>query len=463
MVSTKSKQVLIIAPTFAPQNFVNMYRTYRLAKYLPRYGWSPHVLTIDVNYNNPEDPTLLESLPDEMRIHTAKYVEPSVRGLQMAFGGPDRTTPTMQREAAQGVSSATGPAVAEHVKRVRPVADVYAKLFTYTQRRWLSNPDNYATWYRPGLRKARQLVREFDIPLVVTTMPEYTGPRIGAALKADGVPWIADFQDPPSYMDFLHSRLEPVFLRQRRIEQAAVAHADAITVAATGIRSILHDMHAPKQDRIIEFIPWGIDEELLDSEPAQLPHPYLLFVGGMTKEYGPEFLEAFATALENPDVRSTGVRFMVVGPLQKNSELLMPLAQRLGIEDSMVLVDTLPQREVFSLLAGAKAGVLLTGRIARWWCLNAKLVEYMGMRKRVVAVVPELSESRMHLERTGLGVFLDGDRQQSAQTLADFILDRLALPDVNETECNRFTASRQAEDFGQLFERVLSDSRDGGS
>jgi hypothetical protein len=73
----------------------------------------------------------------------------------------------------------------------------------------------------------------------------------------------------------------------------------------------------------------------------------------------------------------------------------------------------------------------------------------------VVAIVPEISESRYHLEKTGLGVFLDGDREQAARTLSDFILGKLPLPQINEAECDRFTAARQAESFAALFDRVL--------
>lgn len=90
-----------------------------------------------------------------------------------------------------------------------------------------------------------------------------------------------------------------------------------------------------------------------------------------------------------------------------------------------------------------------------WRCLRPKVVECMTMSKRVVALIPELCESRRCLERTGLGVLAIGNAEEAAATLQEFLLGCLPLPVINEAECDRFTATRQAAAFASLFERVL--------
>lgn len=449
----RRKQVLLITTRFPPQDFVGVHRAFRLAKYLPRFGWKPHVLTLDVNYHRPENLTLIPQLPDTVEIHRARYIEPTLRGVQMALGGRDRTLAALQREAQAGPIEAVVPAVKERVQRVGSISTLYG----YLRTRWLDNPDVYNPWYGPALRKARQLVEENGIELVWTSFPDYTSQRIGLALQRDGLKWCLDFQDPALYMHSMHASREAVFMRQRRLESDAVRRADAISVTAKGIGMILTDMHGPAVIKDFDFIPMGIDEDIFESFQASttFPYPYLLFPGSVLPEYGTSFLEAFAEALLDDAVRATGIRVVIVGNLEENGPTVVPLARRLAIEDRIVLKDHVPQAEVLKLLDGALAGVLLSGHAARWWCLHAKAVEYMGMRKRVVAVVPEISESRYHLEKTRLGVFLDGDREQAARTLADFILGRSPLPEIDEAECDRFTATRQAESFAALFARVL--------
>ena len=58
-----SRSVLIVTPFFAPQNHAAVFRAYKLAKYLPQFGWKPIVLTVDTQYEFNEDPTLLAELP----------------------------------------------------------------------------------------------------------------------------------------------------------------------------------------------------------------------------------------------------------------------------------------------------------------------------------------------------------------------------------------------------------------
>ena len=45
-----NRSVLIVTPFFAPQNHAAVFRAYKLAKYLPQFGWKPVVLTVDTQY-----------------------------------------------------------------------------------------------------------------------------------------------------------------------------------------------------------------------------------------------------------------------------------------------------------------------------------------------------------------------------------------------------------------------------
>jgi len=104
-----NRSVLIVTPYFAPQSHAAVFRAYKLAKYLPRYGWKVHVLTTDTNYLYNEDPQLLEDLPNGVEITRVRYVEPTVRGLRMALGGTDRTFAALKRAARADHDNGTGP------------------------------------------------------------------------------------------------------------------------------------------------------------------------------------------------------------------------------------------------------------------------------------------------------------------------------------------------------------------
>jgi hypothetical protein len=149
---------------------------------------------------------------------------------------------------------------------------------------------------------------------------------------------------------------------------------------------------------------------------------------------------------------------LIVGTLQLNRTRLMPLIDKLNLESHVEFVDQLPQREVYKLLKGALAGVVIPGTHAYWWTTFAKMTDCIGMRKPVVAVVPDPSEARTALTRSQLGVFLDGSAANRAKILTDFLLGKHKLPVPDEDECERYTARRQAQSFVELFESVSARS-----
>lgn len=451
-----NRSILIITPYFAPQSHAAVFRAYKLAKLLPRFGWKPYVLTVDRNYLYNEDPGLLADLPAEVTVHTARYVEPTLRGLRMALGGRDRSFAALKREGSHGgaaagaVGKAAGPGLA-------------SRLYRAALDRFAQSPHAHWTWRRPVVREARRLIREHDIPLVFTSANPFTCHRIGRTLQKDGTAWIADLRDPHAYFGPMHSRRPGVYARQRRLEEVAARHADAVTVASSAIAMILGDSYGPEILDRTHFIPTGLDQGLLDG-PGHAPdreRPYLLFTGEYLPDYGPEFLECFAEALRSPEVRAASPKLLIVGRMDVNAPLVTPHVRRLWLEADVELRDHVPQRELYRLLQGASAGVLLSARNYRWWCLQAKLVDYLAMRKPVAAIVPDPSEARSRLNEARLGVFLDGDRHRAARMIGDLLLGRSDLGSPDEAACDRFLATTQVQAFAQLFESLLEGRADG--
>jgi len=445
-----NRSVLIVTPFFAPQSHAAVFRAYKLAKYLPRFGWIPHVLTVDTNYLHPEDSRLLDELPPQVIIHRARYLEPSLRGLRMALGGRDRTFAALKL--------AGGSTAGSHEEARQPTWKDCLR--DYVLRRWVQSPDAHWTWYGPAVASAREIIRQHEIAIVMTSADPFTSHRIGYSLKKAGCTWVADLRDPHGYCHRMHSSYDAVFLRQRRLERQAVEHADAVTVAANAIGMILADQYGPVVASRTHFIPTGLDEALIPIDDCSRPRnfPYLVYGGEYLPTYGSGFLEAFRDALQHPEIRARGIKLIVIGRLDVNSAVLGNRVKNLGLEEHVEFVDQIPQRELYRYLRHAEASVLLSAPDYQWWCLYAKLVDALAMRVPVVALVPDPSEARFHLNRAGLGIFLDGGPEERAGVLADFLSGVGSKPDPIEAECDRFLATAQVRAFADVFERVLGES-----
>lgn len=444
-----TRSVLIVTPFFAPQNHSAVFRAYKLAKYLPRFDWKPIVLTVKTQYQFSEDERLLADLPGAVEIVRTGYIEPTLRGVRMALGGRDRSFAATR--SAPGRDSNSPPTFDQH--------SVARRAYRSVREKFLHTPDDYWTWAITAIRAGKKLLHDRAIDLVFTTAPPFSSLVVGNALQKAGARWIADFRDPLAYTQRLSSDSPRIHWRQRNIVKDALRNADAVTVASSCFRSIYFDMFGKQRVEPV-FIPTGMDTEIV-STPAghvgQRP-PYLLFAGEYLPDYDSAFLEAFANALRRPDVRRTGTKLLVVGTLELNRTRMMPLIEKFDLHEHVEFLDQQPQREVYKLLSAARAGVLIPGFRSYWWTTFAKMTDYIGMRKQVLAMVPDPSEARTALTRSGLGIFLDGSSSERSDTLARFLLSEDKLSQPNENECERYTALRQVQSFAELFESLLTRS-----
>jgi len=420
-----------------------MFRAYKLAKYLPQFGWKPIVLTVGTQYQYNEDPSLIPDLPQEVEVVRAPYVEPTLRGLRMALGGRDRTFKAMKGNCTAQPSAAS------------PRNPGARRAYEYVVTNWLQIPDAYWTWAKTATAIGSTIIRDRHIEVVYTTAPPYSSLVIGKALQTTGVKWVSDFRDPLAYTQRLSSNTARSYQRQRNIVKTALANADAVTVAASSFGSIYHDMFGKRGVDPV-FIPTGMDAALIGPEPddVEARSPYLMFAGEYLPDYDPAFLEAFAAALKYPEVKQTGIKLLVVGTLELNRARLMPLLDKFELREHVEFMDQKPQREVYKLLKRARAGMLIPGTRAYWWTTFAKMTDCIGMRKPVVAIVPDPSEARTALTRSRLGIFLDGSAERRVQILRDFLLGKYQMPAPDEAECDRYTARRQVQSFAEIFESL---------
>jgi len=448
-----NKSVLIVTPYFAPQSHAAVFRAHKLAKYLPRFGWKPHVLTVATNYLYNEDAALRSDLPPEVVVSTTKYIEPTMRGVRMALGGRDRTFNAQKDVGAVNIN--------ESLSSTRTCARSLARsAYQYVRESWLSSPDAHWTWYRFAVREARRIINTEGIPLVYTSCLPFTSNRIGLTLQHEGVRWVADFRDPPAYSIRMSSPVDRVYMKQRRIERDTLQQADAVTTTSSAYEMIFRDMHGPNIRDTFHFIPTGLDDDYIGEPNAghAMQQTYIVFAGEYLAEYGDTFLQIFARALDDPELRQLGIRLLVIGRREVNVPLIRPILARLGITESVEFRDHVRQPELYAILRSARAGLLIPGPTSHWWTNFAKMVDYIALRLPCLALVPDPSEARSQLSKAGLGVFLDGDRDTAAQTLINFLLGHSRELTPNSAECDRYLASTQVQSFVNVFESLIHES-----
>lgn len=210
------KRVLIVSYYWPPSGGGGVQRWLKFAKLLPEHGWEPIVVTPDNPDVPVEDQSLLHDVGDDMAVWRFPVWEPSRFLKNIGFGG---------------ASSRLGAESGQHAKTPwskRLISWVRARAFV---------PDARIGWVKPTSRAILERLREQPVDLVVTTGPPHSMHLIGLRIKkATDLPWIADFRDPWSTMDYLDDFGLPqrTRLRIRRMEHEVVSTADAVVVTSKG-------------------------------------------------------------------------------------------------------------------------------------------------------------------------------------------------------------------------------------
>jgi glycosyltransferase involved in cell wall biosynthesis len=440
-----NKSVLIVTPFFAPQSHAPVFRMHKLTRYLPDHGWKPYVLTVDTNYTYNEDKALLDELPREVEIYCAKYIEPTLRGLRMWMGGKDRSF-SAQKSNIEVVKDGYSTN-SEHT------TGVFRKFYSYLLNRHLKQPDAYWPWRITALKKAKKLIKEYDIPIVLTTFPPHTSFVIGAKLQEEmNIKWVADFRDPGTYESRSAPDYKTVYWRQKKIELSTLIKADHKVVTSSVYPMLFNERFSAHRDNYTQ-IPTGLDEEIIPKQVFKKKNQ-IVFVGEFLEEYQDTFLKTFKFARESSNGNILNCKLVIVGHEIINRNLLSPLLKRYDLGEAVQFIDHLPQGELYKILKKSKAALLMSGK-SRFSCNYAKMVDYIGLQAPVLADVPEISEARNELEKAGIGIFLDGTIEENAKKLTAFMNGKETV-NPNKSFCKKYLAGSQTEKFLEVFNRLTN-------
>jgi glycosyltransferase involved in cell wall biosynthesis len=359
------KRVLMISYYFPPMGMSGVQRTLKFAKYLPCYGWQPHILTVSTPSYFAFDVSLLDELSDSTLVHRTGSWD--VLSLLDSFG---RGQPSIH----------SGQSV-DPPERLRALLSLCSQA--------LFQPDNKMGWLPFALRKGMRLVAKDSFDLIYSSAPPYTDHLVGLALKSlSKRPLVVDFRDAWT-QNPLHTYVTPVHLWMNQfLEREVLRQADAVVsineYIQNGLCRSCSSAHIPK----FSVVSHGFDPEDFQSSDRELPPARDVFTitysgtfyGARTPRY---FLQALRLLLdETPEVRGK-VRAVFVGVFRKGNERLV---RDLHLGDVVQVVPYTEHRQSISHLVSSH---LLWMTVAEGPTIStSKLYEYIGARKPILACVP---------------------------------------------------------------------------
>jgi len=379
------KKVLIITYYWPPSGGAGVQRWLKFAKYLPQYGWQPIIYT-------PENPDF--SVQD---LSLLKDIAPETEVIKTKIWEPYEIYKLLTGKKGQKVNAS----FAEKGKK-----NLLIHKIALTLRGNFLIPDPRCFWIRPSISFLSDYLKENPVDAIISTGPPHSMHRIGFGLhKKTKLPWIADFRDPWTNIDF-YKELNLSWLADKihhRMERQIITQANAVvSVTPTWCNEL-----AQKNPKRIDLVHNGYDEDDYVEGTVELDKYFsLVHIGSINAARNPKVLWKALGELanENAELRSK-LKIKFVGNVEAvvyediEQYKLSAFVDRTGYLSHNEAIAFQHKAQLLLLLINntPNAGGILTG----------KLYEYMASTRPILAIGPTESDIARLLSETETGSIVD--------------------------------------------------------
>lgn len=410
--SREPKKVLIISYYWPPSGGIAVLRCLKWAKYLREFGWEPIVYTAKDAHYPSLDPSNEKDIPEGLTVLRGKIFEPY--SLYKRF---------------------TGQAKDANVNNVFYVQDEqpgWAHRFSVWLRSNFFIPDARAMWVRPSIRFLLAYLQEHPVDAILSDGPPHSNTRIATLLKRKtGIPWLADFQDPWTQVDYYQmlSLTSWADRRHHRLEQEAFQAADKTTIVSHSWKKELEEIGAHN----VSVIPWGYDpEDFQELQPAQVPGFTFMHLGIMGHDRNPEtFFRVLRELSEEDEDFERDIRLELVGQVDFSVQEAFALE---GLLEKVHLPGSVPRSRALELTAGSPVLLLLLnkqdnvkGRIP------GKLFEYLAARRPILVLGPPDSDVAKIVTETNSGITCAYDDAAGIKTAVSTLYEKYQLGQLQQS------------------------------
>jgi glycosyltransferase involved in cell wall biosynthesis len=436
------KRVLIVTYYWPPSGGGGVMRWLKMSKYLPEFGWQPVIYTPE----NPDPSVRDESLETE--------VHPSTEIIRTRIWEPYRIYRklTGKKSETKFKSGFISEAARGNWKD---------KLSVFLRGNLLI-PDPRVFWVRPSIQFLQNYLSQHPVDLMVTTGPPHSMHLIGAGLKKHfpNIPWLADFRDPWTEIDFYH-RLKLTCLADkihRKMEKKILEMADVVTTVSPYLKGTTEKLAGRRVDVIYNgFDPADFDFVISpDSNYFTISH-----FGAFNRDRNPAILWKVLgeLKLENPDFASL-LKISLIG---QTDETIITEMEENGLLQNLTLCNHMQHLNGLRLLASSQILLLpLNDAPNVRGILPGKMYEYMALRRPILAIGPPEGDFARILDETRAGFthsFTDqqGIKETLRKLFADFKAGKL---EVNSSDFERFSRKNLACEIINLpFVSEMDDNR----
>ncbi len=431
------KKVLIITYYWPPAGGSGVQRWLKFTRYLREFGWEPIIYTPE----NPEypviDKSLLKEIPENLTILRQPIKEP-YRYYRMLTGRKEAVSVGF-------IDSDRKPGIAERFSRW-----VRGNFFI---------PDARKGWVEPSVNYLSKWLSENSADAIITTGPPHSMHLIGRAIrKKTNIPWVADFRDPWTGIDYYKElRLtEKSDQKHRQLEHAVLSESDMVITVGKTLAAELAEKDA-KSPVVIEN---GYDEADFEGIDADMDSGFSILHAGMLPGYrNPQTLwDALSSLCREKRAFGSDLKIKLTG---KTDSTVKDALIKSNLEPQAVFSSYKPHDQIVREMMSSQVLLIVLDPGERSaGVLSGKLFEYLAAGRPVLCLGDTKGDASELIRKTGCGVTLehndfDGIKNQIQAWYSDFRKGRL---NVNDSEKSLYSRRNLTKRLAESMNSLISKS-----
>ena len=320
------KKVLIITYYWIPSGGAGVQRWVKFAKYLRQYGWEPIIYTPE----NPEYPSIDHSFE--------KDIPADITVLKTPIWEPYNVYRNLTGKKNQAINAGF---ISENKKQ-----GWKDKLSIWIRGNFLI-PDPRRFWIKPSVGFLSDYLKENPVDAIITTGPPHSMHLIGMGLKKNfpSLPWVADFRDPWTNIDF-YKDLNLTWFADKihhKLEREVLQKADTVLVVSRG----MEEEFAPMKPKKLQVITNGYDESDVQVGTLALDGRFSIsHIGTLNAARNPRIVWKVLSEIcaENIDFKKD-LQIQLVGKVDFS---VLEDIQSYGLQEQLLRIDYLSHSEAIA-------------------------------------------------------------------------------------------------------------------
>ena len=429
------KKVLIITYYWIPSGGAGVQRWVKFAKYLPTCGWKPIIYTPE----NPEYPSLDYSFE--------KDIPSNIIVLKTPIWEPYNVYRKFAGKKNQPINAGF---ISENKK-----SGWKDKLSIWLRGNFLI-PDPRRFWIRPSVDYLTEYLRNNPVDAFITTGPPHSMHMIGLGLKKafPHLPWIADFRDPWTNIDFYKDLNLTSFADRihRRMEKKVLQSADVVLVVSQGMK----DDFDLVQGANVKVITNGYDVSDIQSGQVELDKKFSIsHIGTLNAARNPTtFWKVLSEICAENNAFRNDLFIQLVGKVDFS---VLEAIEKAGLKEQLLKINYLSHSEAIAKQSSSQVLLLLINQSGNAkGILTGKFFEYLAAKRPILAIGPTDGDVATILRDTNAGKIVDFDDEHATREviLHYYQLYKTAKLDVNSASIEQFSRKNLTQSLVNLLNEI---------